>query len=74
MLEDAIIFKSSLFSDLYGGTPFPILIATYKLNGEGMDYDYIKNFVFDIYGSNQKFSLAKIQQAGHDYIHQTVTV
>lgn len=73
VLEDAIIFKSSLFSDLYGGTPFPILIATYKLNGEGMDYDYIKNFVFDIYGSNQKFSLAKIQQAGHDYIHQTVT-
>lgn len=73
VLEDAIIFKSTLFSDLYGGTPFPILIATYKRNGEGMNYEYIKNFVFDIYGSNQKFSLANIQQAGHDYIHQTVT-
>lgn len=73
ILEDAIIFNSSLFPDLYGGTPFPILIATYKRNSEGMDYDYIKNFVFDIYGSNQKFSLTNIQQAGHDYIHQTVT-
>lgn len=73
VLEDAIIFKSTLFSDLYGGTPFPILIATYKRNEEGMNYEYIKNFVFDIYGSNQKFSLANIQQAGHDYIHQTVT-
>lgn len=73
VLEDAIIFKSTLFSDLYGGTPFPILIATYKRNEGGMNYEYIKNFVFDIYGSNQKFSLANIQQAGHDYIHQTVT-
>lgn len=73
ILEDAIIFNSSLFSDLYGGTPFPILIATYRRNGEGMDYEYICDFKFDIYGSNQKFSLANIQQAGHDYIHQTVT-
>ena len=73
ILEDAIIFKSSMFSDLYGGTPFPVLIATYARNSKGMDYEYIKNFVFDIYESDQKFSLANIQQAGHDYIHQTVT-
>lgn len=73
VLEDAVIFNSSLFSDLYGGTPFPILIASYKRNEEGMEYEYIKNFVFDIYGSDQKFLLANIQQAGHDYIHQTVT-
>ena len=73
ILEDAIIFNSKKFSDLYGGTPFPILIATYRRDEAGMDYDYIKNFVFDIYGSSQKFSLTNIQQAGHDYIHQTVT-
>lgn len=73
ILEDAIIFNSKMFSDLYGGTPFPILIATYRRDEAGMDYDYIKNFVFDIYGSSQKFSLTNIQQAGHDYIHQTVT-
>ena len=73
VLEDAIIFKSSIFSDLYGGTPFPIIIATYKRDRQGMDYDYIKQFSFDIYGSNQKFSLANVHQAGHDYIHQTVT-
>lgn len=73
VLEDAIIFSSSAFADLYGGTPFPILIATYKRNGLGMDYEYIKNYEFDIYGSSQKFSLKNIQQAGHDYIHQTVT-
>lgn len=73
ILEDAIIFNSKMFSDLWGGTPFPILIATYRRDEAGMDYDYIKNFVFDIYGSSQKFSLTNIQQAGHDYIHQTVT-
>lgn len=73
ILEDAIIFKSSIFSDLYSRTPFPILIATYKRDEQGMDYEYIKQFSFDIYGSNQKFLLSNIHQAGHDYIHQTVT-
>ena len=73
ILENAVIFKSTIFSDLYGGTPFPIIIATYKRDERGMDYEYIKHFSFDIYGSNQKFSLANVQQAGHDYIHQTVT-
>lgn len=73
ILEDAVIFKSSIFSDLYGGTPFPIVIATYRRDEGGMDYDFIKRFSFDIYGSTQKFSLANIHQAGHDYIHQTVT-
>ncbi len=73
VLEDAVIFKSSIFADLYGGTPFPIIIATYARTKQGMNYDDIQKFVFDIYGSRQKFSLSNVQQAGHDYIHQTVT-
>ena len=72
-LENAVIFKSTVFKDLYDGTPFPIIIATYKYDENGMDYEYIKNFEFAIYGSKQRFSLKKIEQAGHDYIHQTVT-
>lgn len=73
VLENAVIFKSSVFKDLYGGTPFPIVIATYRYDEHGMDYDFIKNFIFTIYGSSQRFSLRNIEQAGHDYIHQTVT-
>ena len=72
-LENAVIFKSSLFADLYKGTPFPIVIATYKLADEGMNYDFIQNYIFEIYGSDKKFSLSHVDQAGHDYIHQTVT-
>ena len=72
-LENALIFKSTIFTDLNHRTPFPILIATYKRDKSGMDYEYIENFIFDIYGSNQKFSLKNVHQAGHSYIHQTVT-
>lgn len=73
VLQNAVIFKSTVFKDLYGGTPFPIVIATYKYDENGMDFDYIENFVFSIYGSTQRFTLKNIEQAGHDYIHQTVT-
>nr|DAW20504.1 MAG TPA: N-6 DNA Methylase [Caudoviricetes sp.] len=72
-LENAIVFKSSVFVDLFRGTPFPIVIATYVKDDKGMDYDYICNYIFDIYGSNKKFSLSKIIQADHQHIHQTVT-
>ena len=72
-LVNSIIFKSTVFRDLYGGTPFPIVISTYQRNPDGMDYSYICNFTFSIYGSRKKFKLSRIEQAGHNYIHQTVT-
>ena len=72
-LTNSTIFKSTIFRDLYGGTPFPIVISTYERDDRGMDYSYICNFVFNIYGSTKKFQIARIEQAGHDYIHQTVT-
>ncbi|OOS23496.1 hypothetical protein B0681_09500 [Moraxella porci DSM 25326] len=72
-LAKAIIFSSHYFKDLTGGTPFPIIMATYEKNAEGMNYEFIKNFMFDIYGSDLKFSLSGVEQAGNDYIHQTVT-
>lgn len=73
ILERAIIFKSTIFKDLHRGTPFPIVISTYRRDQKGMNYEYIKNFQFEIYGSKQKFSLANVEQAGHRDIHQTVT-
>lgn len=72
-LVNSVIFKSTVFRDLYGGTPFPIVISTYQRDAQGMDYSYIRDFTFSIYGSEKKFKLSRIGQAGHDYIHQTVT-
>lgn len=72
-LVNSIIFKSTVFRDLYGGTPFPIVISTYQRDPDGMDYSYIRDFTFSIYGSPKKFKLSRIEQAGHDHIHQTVT-
>ncbi|MEE0891257.1 MAG: N-6 DNA methylase [Succinivibrio sp.] len=72
-LVDATIFSSKIFKDLDKGSQFPIIVATYALDNTGMDYEYIKNFIFKIYKSNKRFTLKNIEQAGHDYIHQTVT-
>ena len=72
-LTSATIFSSDEFEDLKGGSVFPIVIAHYNLCDEGMTYEYIKNFHFNILDSNKKFTLANVEQAGHDYIHQTVT-
>nr|WP_180487417.1 N-6 DNA methylase [Treponema socranskii] len=72
-LISATIFSSDEFEDLKGGSVFPIIIARYDLCDEGMNYDYIKNFRFNILDSDKKFTLANVEQTGHDYIHQTVT-
>ncbi|MCL2217643.1 MAG: SAM-dependent methyltransferase [Defluviitaleaceae bacterium] len=72
-LENATIFKSHIFPDLKRRTPFPIVIATYKRDAGGMDFDYIQNFNFNIHNDTVKFRLSSVVQAGHDYIRQTVT-
>lgn len=47
-LIDGIIISSHEFSDTSRGMAFPILIALYKRDEQGMDYDYIQNYQFKI--------------------------
>ena len=47
-LIDGIIISSHEFSDTSRGMAFPILIALYKMDEKGMDYDYIQNYQFKI--------------------------
>ena len=50
------IFSSSSFSGT-GFGKFPILIALYERNTEGMTFDYIRHFQFDVLDREQKFIL-----------------
>ncbi len=45
---DGIIISSHEFSDTSRGMAFPILIALYKRNKTGMDYNYIQNYQFKV--------------------------
>jgi len=59
-LVRAEIFSSGLFRGT-GSTKFPILVALYERNNEGMSFDYIKNFRFRVLGGDQEFILSKYQ-------------
>jgi len=45
-LIDCTIIDSSTFKETSKGISFPIIIALYKKDSNGMDYEYIKNFEF----------------------------
>ncbi len=45
-LIDGVIISSHEFSDTSKGMAFPILIALYKRDNIGMNYDYIRNYKF----------------------------
>lgn len=47
-LIDGIIISSHEFSDTSRGIAFPILIALYKRDKNGMDYNYIQNYKFKV--------------------------
>ncbi|MCX6789516.1 MAG: SAM-dependent methyltransferase [Candidatus Gribaldobacteria bacterium] len=49
-LIDGIIISSHEFSDTSRGMAFPILIALYKRDQDGMTYDYIQDYQFKIKG------------------------
>ncbi len=51
------IFSSALFHGT-GTTKFPILVALYEKNKDGMTFDYIKNFRFNILDSEKTFILS----------------
>ncbi len=51
------IFSSALFSGT-GFSKFPILVALYERNAEGMTFDYIRNFRFNMLDSDKTFVLS----------------
>ena len=51
------IFSSALFSGT-SSNKFPILVALYERNAEGMTFDYIKSFRFNILDSDKTFVLS----------------
>lgn len=55
-LLKGLIFSSSLFAGT-GSIKFPIVIGLYERTSEGMDFDYIKDFQFDILNNQKKFIL-----------------
>jgi hypothetical protein len=57
ILQKGIIFPSSVFQQT-GNTKFPVMIALYERNSEGMNFEYIKNFEFNVLHSDQTFVLA----------------
>lgn len=59
-LEKGVIFSSNEFGSAIKGhkTQFPIICAKY-VQGK-MDFDFIRQFQFDILGKNTKFSIQKI--------------
>ncbi len=59
------LIKAEIFSsDLFRGTgkiKFPILVALYEKCPDGMTYDYIKNFKFNVLDSSKTFILANFK-------------
>ena len=56
-LERGVIFSNNEFTDTQG-TPFPVVAALYLRNFLGMDYEYIRQFPFEILDSGELFILA----------------
>ncbi len=55
-LIDSTIIDSKTFKETSKGVSFPIIIALYQKDKNGMDYDYIQNFEFKTI-DNKKFKL-----------------
>ena len=55
-LKKGVLFSSVLFQNV-SNTGFPIVIALYERNPNGMKYDYIKTFNFSILNSKKTFKL-----------------
>ena len=57
-LEDAIIFSSKEFESIRKtNSDFPVIAALYTKNNNGMDFNYIYNFNFNVYNSDKFFCL-----------------
>jgi len=60
VLKRAVVFPSREFADTQQ-TPFPVVAALYQRDMIGMDYDYIRNFEFEILHDKRSFVLARIE-------------
>ena len=61
-LVDSTIFSSKEFDTIKKtNADFPVVAALYEKDESGMDYEYIRNFQFDIYGSSDKFVLSEVK-------------
>lgn len=69
-LQRGVIFSNNEFADTQG-TPFPIVAALYLRNFLGMDYEYIRQFPFEILKSEELFILADYETID-GYIHKYV--
>ena len=62
VLKDATIFSSKEFESLSkSSSEFPVVAALYEQNPNGMDFEYIQNFSFNILNSTKKFVLINIK-------------
>jgi hypothetical protein len=61
-LLNATIFSSKEFESIKkSNSDFPVVAALYKKDDIGMTYEYIKQFEFNIFHSEKKFMLSKIE-------------
>lgn len=61
-LERGIIFSSKLFETINkSNIEFPVIIAFYKKCNSGMNYEYIKEFNFEILNSRSTFKLSNFK-------------
>ncbi len=60
VLKRAVVFPSREFADTQQ-TPFPVVAALYQRDMIGMDYDYIRNFEFEILHDKRSIVLARIE-------------
>lgn len=57
-LISGILFSSKHFESIKKtNAEFPVVAALYERNNEGMDFNYILNFKFDIFNSTKKYVL-----------------
>lgn len=60
-LISGILFSSKEFESIKKSySDFPVVSALYERNSSGMDFEYIKNFNFNIFNSTKIFSLNKV--------------
>lgn len=59
-MEHAVIFSSAIFEGT-GSGKFPIIIGLYVRNNKGMDYEYIRNFNFEVLDRKFGFRLSDYQ-------------
>ncbi len=60
VLKRAVVFSSREFADTRQ-TPFPVVAALYQRHMIGMDYDYIRNFEFEVLHDKRRFILARVE-------------